>query len=132
MEKNILNTKINDIKNISPYDNIIEFTDKLEEREKELNELNEIFPFKYLKGDKIFTVTFITLNEDIHYSLICKNTDKFHRLEEAFYVKFPEFNNSNTIFLNHNKIIDKSNSLETNNIIDNDIIIVKSKINDGE
>ena len=132
MEKNILNTKINDIKNISPYDNIIEFTDKLEEREKELNEPNKIFPFKYLKGDKIFTVTFITLNEDIHYSLIFKNTDKFHRLEETFYDKFPEFNNSNTIFLNHNKIIDKSNSLETNNIIDNDIIIVKSKINDGE
>ena len=93
---------------------------------------NEIFPFEYSKGDKIYTVTFITLNEDIHYSLICKNTDKFHRLEDAFYDKYPEFNNSNTIFLNHDKIIDKSKNLESNNIIDNDFIIVKSKINDEE
>jgi len=131
-EKNKLITKINDIKNIFLNVDTIEFKKNLEEKEKELSVPNEIFPFEYSKGDKIYTVTFITLNEDIHYSLICKNTDKFHRLEDAFYDKYPEFNNSNTIFLNHDKIIDKSKNLESNNIIDNDFIIVKSKINDEE
>ena len=128
-EKNNLIKKINDIKNISNNNKINELMDKLEEKEKEIMELNQIFPFEYVKGDKIFIVTFITLNEDIHYSMICKNTDKFDRLEDSFYNKFPEFKKSINDFLIHDKIIDKSNNLESNNIIDNDIIIVKSKKN---
>ena len=131
METDNLIKKINNnIKNISNNNKIIELKDKKEEKEKEMKELNQIFPFEYEKRDKIFTVTFITLNEDIHYSMACKNTDIFNRLEDAFYDKYPEFKASNTYFLIHDKIIDKSNNLEANNIIDNDFIIVKSKINE--
>ena len=97
--------------------------------ENEIRKLKEIFPFEYAKGDKIFTVNFISLNEDIHYSMICKNTDKFYRLEDAFYDKFPEYKNCSNFYLIHDKIIDKYNNLESNNINDNDIIVVKPKIN---
>jgi len=103
--------------------------DNLIKKINEIKELNKIFPFEFAKGDKIFTVTFITLNEDIHHSMICKNTDIFNRLKDAFYDKYPEFKTSNTYFLINDKIIDESNSLEDNNIVDNDFIIVKSKIN---
>ena len=59
--------------------------------------------------------------------MICKNTDKFQRLEMVFYDKFPEYKKRNNIFLTHNKIIDKYNNLEANKISDNDIIVIKSK-----
>ena len=100
--------------------------------ENEIKKLKEILPFEYKKGEKIYTVNFISLNEDIHYSMICKNTDKFYRLEESFYDKFPEYKLNDNIFLFNNKIIDKFNNLESNNINDNDIIVVKQKINNGK
>ena len=77
-------------------------------------------------------MTFISSNENILYSMICKNTDKFQRLEEAFYDKFPDYKKYNNIFLFHGKIIDKNQNLESNNINDNDIIFVKPKINNGK
>ena len=74
----------------------------------------------------MYVVTFLSSNENIHYSMICKNTDKFQRLEMVFYDKFPEYKKRNNIFLTHNKIID-NNNLEANKISDNDIIVIKSK-----
>ncbi len=35
-----------------------------------LKELKEIFPFEYTKENKIFTLNFLSLDEDIHYSMI--------------------------------------------------------------
>jgi len=98
---------------------------------KELKELKEIFSLEYTKEEKDFIVTFVTLNENIHYSMICKNTDIFIKLEIEFYEKFPEFKKCINNFLIHGKIIDKYNNLESNNIKDNDIIIVMP-IKDGK
>jgi len=123
-EKNDLIEKMNNINNISNNDKIIELMEKLEKKEYEIKELKKIFPFGCAKEEKIFIVTFVTLNEDIHYSMICKNTDKFYRLEIEFYEKFPEFKKCNNNFLINGTIIDKFNNLESNNIKDNDIIIV--------
>jgi len=131
-QKNELIKKINDIKNISQNNKIFELIEKKEEMENEIKKLKELFPFEYRLGEKIYTVTFISSNENIHFSMICKNTDKFYRLEDAFYEKFPEYKKYNNLFLFQGKIIDKFNNLESNKINDNDIIFVKPKINDGK
>ena len=129
-KQNDLIKKINDIKNISQNNKIFELIERIEEKEYEIKELKKVFPFEYTKTEKIFIVTFISLNEDIHYSLICKNTDNFYRLEITFYNKFPEYKNYDNIFLINGNIIDKFNNLESNNINDNDIIVVKQKKDD--
>ena len=72
-------------------------------------------------------MTFLSFDENIHYSMICKNTDKFYRLEEEFYDKFPEYKKYENMFLINDKIIHKFNNLESNNIGDKDIIVVKPK-----
>ena len=102
-----------------------ELKEKLKKMEEEIKELKEKLPFEYTKEDKIITVTFLSFNEDINYSMICKSTDKFQRLEMAFYDKFPEYKNKDNIFIINNKIIDKNNNLEVNNVNDKDIIIFK-------
>ena len=126
-KKNDLIKKLNEITNISKNKNILELLEKKEEMANEIKIFKKIFPFECKIGDKIFTVTFMSSNEDILYSMICKNTDKFQRLEEAFYDKFPDYKKYNNIFLFHGKIIDKNKNLESNNINDNDIIFVKPK-----
>ena len=127
-EKREKDDLINKIKNFSDNNKIIiELYEKLEKKENEIKELKKILPFEYTNEEKIYVVTFLSSNENIHYSMICKNTDKFQRLEMVFYDKFPENKKRNNIFLTHNKIIDKYNNLEANKISDNDIIVIKSK-----
>ena len=133
-EKNDLIKTINDLKNNkSNKDNELkELMEKLKKMENEIKMLKEKIPFEYGKEDKIFTVTFLSQNEDIHYSMICKNTDNFQRLEKTFYDKFPEYQNCNNIFLINERKIDKNKNVETNGIIDNDIIIFKPEIDAGK
>ena len=123
-----LKTDKNDENNTSINKKILDLMmENLQNKEKEIKELKAKFTFEYSKKDLIFTVTFLSLNEDIRYSIICKSTDKFNRLEELFYDKFPEYRNSSCIFLFHDKIINRFNTLENNNIGDNDTIIFKPK-----
>jgi len=123
LQINDLINKINDIKNTSNSNKIIEL---LEKKDNEINELKKILLFEYTKEDKIFTVNFLSSNEDIYYSMICKNTDKFYRLEDTFYHKFPEYKKDGNNFSIPGKTFDRFNSLESNNINDNDIIIFKT------
>ena len=125
-EKREKNDLISKICNFSDNNKIVELFEKLEKKENEIKELKQILPFEYTKEEQIFTVNFLAPNDNIHYSMICKNTDKFQRLEMAFYDKFPEYKKYNNIFLINNKTIDKSNNLEANKIGDNDIIVIKS------
>ena len=131
-ESNDLNKMISDMKSkISKINNEVkELLEQLKKKEDKIKELKEKFSFEYTKEDKIFPVTFLSINEDIHYSMICKNTDEFQRLENSFYEKFPEYKNCKNIFLIHNKIINKYEKLETNNIRDNDVIIFKTQIDE--
>ena len=62
-------------------------------------------------------------NQDIgNYSLPCKNTDLFVRLEERLYNEYPQFKNYETYFEVRTKRIKRFKTLEQNNIKTNDII----------
>ena len=62
-------------------------------------------------------------NQDIiNYSMACRTTDLFSSLEERLYQDFPKYRNVEKIFMvNTHKII-RNNTLEENNIKNNDII----------
>ena len=70
------------------------------------------------------TVNFVTMGiQDIgHYSLACKNTDLFVRLEERLYQDYPQFKNYETYFEVKTKRIRRFKTLEENKIDNNDII----------
>ena len=77
-------------------------------------------------GEEIISVNFVSMgNNDIgHYSLICKNTDLFVRLEERLYEDFPEFKNYETYFEIKTKRIKRFKTIDENQIKSNDIITV--------
>ena len=77
-------------------------------------------------GEEIISVNFVSMgNNDIgHYSLICKNTDLFVRLEERLYKDFPEFKNYETYFEIKTKRIKRFKTIDENQIKSNDIITV--------
>ena len=75
-------------------------------------------------GEKIYTINFISMGrEEIgHYSLSCKNTDIFVRLEERLYKDYPQFKNYETFFEVKTRRIKRFKTLEENKIKNNDII----------
>ena len=90
-QKTDLINKTNNNSNITQVSEILELIKKIEEKENDLKDFKKILPFEYTKGEKILIVTFVSMNEDIHYSMICKNTEDFHRLQNLFYKKYPEY-----------------------------------------
>ena len=116
---------------------------KLVEKNKELEKLLEeknqeikdyIFKFSnsnnneqlvnFKTGDKIIAVLFMTQgNQDIYnYTMPCKTSDLFVRLEERLYHDFPKYRNFETFFMVNARRIFRFKSLEENQIKNNDII----------
>ena len=91
-------------------------------REKEIKSLKSAFPFEIKQGEKLMSVIFISTDQKIHHSFICKNTDIFTDLEKSLYDIFPEYAESENYFLLSGSKINKYKSLEYNNIKDSDII----------
>ncbi len=83
-------------------------------------------PYQLLEGEKLLSVIFVSLDQKIHYSCICKNTDKFNKLENILYEKYPEYSESENLFYVNGNKINKYKSLEFNKIKNSDIIILKN------
>ena len=113
---------------------------KLEEKIKELNDLlndniNKTielkaklsrFPFELEEGEKMMTIIITSPNKKVIKSIICKNTDVFNDLEKKIYQKNDEvFEIGNQLTINESSI-DKNESLESNKINDNDIIVINN------
>ena len=77
-------------------------------------------------GEKIISINFVSMgSQDIdHYSLICKNTELFVRLEERLYNDFPQFKNYETYFEKNTKRIKRFKTLDENQIKNKDVITI--------
>ena len=98
----------------------------MREKEDEIKRLKSSIPFDLKIGEKLINVIFISKYEDIYYSFIFKNTDKFSRLENLFYDEYPEFTESENNFFLKGRKINKYKTLEENKINNNDIIMINS------
>ena len=99
---------------------------ELENYKKKLKKLESIFPFKISEDDKIISIIFITSDENIHYSMICKSTEMFFELEKRLFIKYPEYKETkNDYFANGHKI-NVRKTLKNNKIKDNDIILISN------
>ena len=118
MVKN-LNDKINS-------SNINELQKLLDLKNKEIEELKLINdPFYRKPGEKIYSINFTSVDQKIgHYSIRCKNTDIFVRLEEKIYKNYPEYKEKETYFIKDGDKIKRFKSLDENNIKDNDVLML--------
>ena len=68
------------------------------------------------------TVIFFSVDQTIHYSLICKNTDKFSNIEQKLFEVFPECQEENYYFMYNGCRINRYKTLEELNIKNSSII----------
>ena len=113
---------INDLNLIELYKDLRERDNEIRQLNKKLNEIKSRYPFDLLEGEELMSIIFISSDENIHFSIICKNTDPFTKIEGILYKRYPEYRNSHNYFIVNNYRVSKYNTLKENNIKNNDII----------
>ena len=112
------------INNISSNNNF--HINRISELEDEINKLKNYF---LSPGDKLISIKFISTDQNINFSTFAKITDKFKKIEDIVYNKYPEYLEYENIFLVGGKRINKNKTLEENNIKDKDVLTL-TKIDD--
>ena len=112
-----LNKKLKELQNISnknlDINNIIELKNEI----KLFREYNN-----FSEGEKLISINFASLEQDIDYSIIIKNTEIFSKIEIMLYNKYPKYTETENYFLVGGNRINRHKTLEKNNIKNNDII----------
>ena len=121
--------KFNDSININKDEIIsLDKDNTIEQFYKDIDELKNklsLYPFKPSKEEKLMSVIFSSLDENILYSIICKNTEQFSKLEEKLYNDYPEYSKFDNYFMIKGNRVDKMKTLEENEIKNGDVIIIK-------
>ena len=108
---------------------LVEYMKKLEEKEKEIKNLKSKIPFELNESEILMTVIFYSTDQKIHYSMLCKNTDLFSRLESVLYKveEYKEYKQKENYFIANAKSIDRFETLEKNGIKNGNVIIIINK-----
>ena len=99
-----------------------ELLEEIKYNKNEIKDIQSRYPILLLKEEKLISVILMSLDKKVNYPVICKSSDKFTKIEEIFYEKFPEFNEDENIFIVKGQKINKNKTMEFNNIKYGDII----------
>ena len=117
------NSSQNNINNSNDQIDKLRLYEKIEELTEKLNR----YPFTLEKNEKMLSVVFISASEKVNYSMICKNTDTIHKLEEELYKEYPELTESENFFLCKGKVLNKFKKFEEIHIKNGDAIIINQR-----
>ena len=67
-------------------------------------------------GEKILSAQFISSDQKLIYSIPCKNTTTFVRVEEKLYEEYPEYKETENHFIHNGTAIKRFKTIEENNI----------------
>ena len=73
------------------------------------------------------SVIIMSTDHKIHQSYICKNTEKFSRLEEILYKDAPDYMDSDIYFCVNGNVVKRYKTLKENNIHNSDIIMLNKR-----
>ena len=133
LKLNELNQKLELLENDDDKNNkIIKLYEELKSKENEIKEIQSRYPVVLSKDEKLICVILLSMDQKIHYPIICKANDKFLKIEELLYKEYPELSETENIFLVNGEKINRAKNLEFYNIKHGDVIIINNQINDKE
>ena len=97
------------------------------EKDKEIKELRlklSRYPIQLEEGEKLISIIFVSSDQKVHYSIICKNTSKFSIIEGKLYEEYNEYEELETYFTVNGRRINRHKTLYDNKIKNNDIIML--------
>ena len=120
----MLKVKIEKINKNDSKETLVETIIEKEKENKDLKLKLSRFPFELNEGEKLLSVIFTSVDQKIHHSIICKNTDKFHIIESQLLESYPEYQEYENFYTFNGKKINKNKTLEENGIGNSNIIVL--------
>jgi hypothetical protein len=120
----IKNSYKNSDKN-SDKNELIKLYKELKSKNEEISELKSLNPYNLKKGEKLYSIVFLSTEYQIvnNFSLICKNTDPFTKVEQTLYDKFPSLKETDINFnIVDGIVVNRYKTLEENKIKSGDVI----------
>ena len=111
---------MNNIQNTS-YDKLINLLSKKEDEINDLKEKIKKYPFILDKKEDLMAIIFYSVDQKVHYPMICKNTDTINKLEGKLYEHYPNLSERENYFLCKGNVLNKFYSFEKNKIKNGDI-----------
>ena len=127
LENNNLKDKMKSPSTQNNQDEIVRLYKKIEGLTEKIDELNtklKRYPFILEEGEKIMTIVFTSVNQKLNYSMICKNTDTIHKLEEQLYKEYPKLGEAEYYFICNGAKVKKFKTLEELKIKSGDVIVL--------
>lgn len=78
-------------------------------------------------GEKLIAVNFISFDQRINHTIICKNKTEFHEIEKELYIKYPEYTENDNYFTFGDLKINRWKTLEENSIYGYTIMLNKTE-----
>ena len=107
-DKNLINYKLKSFQNI-------------------ISDIKLNMPSLTKPNEKLMSIVFNSFDENIHYSVICKSSDQFFKIESLLNDKYPQYKHLNKDYFVNGVKIDINKNLKDNNIKNSDIITLKTK-----
>ena len=127
MENNNLKDKMKRQGVQNNTDEIVRLYKKIEGLNEKIDDLNaklKRYPFILEEGEKIMSIIFTSVDQKINYSMICKNTDTIHKLEEQLYKEYPKLGGAEYYFICNGAKVKKFKTLEELKIKSGDVIVL--------
>ena len=83
--------------------------------------------YRFYEGEELISIKIVSVEKDVDYSLIIKNTEKFTKIGSILYEKYPKYIETENVFLCGGNRINIHKSLKENKIKNGDIIIIAVK-----
>ena len=123
LKNNPQNNSNNSEENLKLYKRIAELTEKIDD----LNEKINRYPFILEKGEKMLSVMFISVDQHVNYSMICKNTDTINKLEADLYKEYPNLSETENYFMCKGSVLNKFQQFKELNFKNGDVIVVNQR-----
>ena len=102
---------------IQSYQNIInQKENELNNLKMQLQNIHSQNKGNYVNMNKIMSVNFISMDQKIHFSVPCIDSDTFAEVEEKLYKEFPEYRETNNNFIANGEPVLRFKTISQNKI----------------
>ena len=94
--------------------------EQIQKKDKEITELKKstenVNKTKFISMDQMTCIYFTSSDQKVHLPIPCIKSDRFAEIEEKLYLEYPEYRETNNIFLVNGKEVLRFKTVEENKI----------------
>ena len=74
--------------------------------------------------ERFLSITIVSTDQSLYYSIPCKSTDPFYKVENKLYQEYPQYREKDCFFLNRGQKINRNKTMDENHIKNGDLVMI--------